>query len=167
MYVGHFGIALAANGRRPKLPLALCLVAATAPDLVMGVLGVLLPALNADAYSHSLIAVAALAVIGALGTGLVRRSGHDGLWIGALVGSHLPADWITSRLSLWTHGPVWGLGLYARPGLDLILELAIVVVGWAIYRRGLPQSARIRTLVFAPLVLLGALQVLWNGLSWH
>ena len=167
MYVGHFAIALTSNGRRPTLPLAFCLVAAMAPDLVMGVLGVLLPAVSVDAYSHSLIAVAALAVAGALATGFVRRSGPDGLWIGALVCSHLPADWITSRLPLWTDGPVWGLGLYARPGLDLVLELALVVVGWAIYRRGLSRSARARGLVFAPLVVLGALQMVWNGLSWR
>lgn len=133
----------------------------------MAVLSMVSPALNVDAYSHSLLAVAGLGISGAVATRFVRQSRDDGLWIGALVISHLPADWITSRLPLWMNGPVWGLGLYARPGVDFVLESALVVTGWAMYRRGLPQGARSRALGFAPLALLVALQVVWNGLSWR
>lgn len=108
MYVGHFALALAVKGRRPKLPLATCLIAATAPDLAMAIMGIFANSTTADAYSHSLIAVVALALIGGMLAWSCQLGTGGALWISALVASHLPADWVTSRLALWPHGPVWG-----------------------------------------------------------
>jgi hypothetical protein len=161
MYVGHFGLALAVKGRRTNLPLAVCLVAATAPDFVM----VLVDLARLNVYSHSLVAVGVLALAGAALTWIYLSSARDACWVGVLVLSHLPADWVTSRLALWPDGPVWGAGLYAHPGIDLILESALAVVGWMIYRHGLPESVAARPLAWAPLGVLLVLQGAWSVMT--
>ena len=167
MVSGHLALGLAANGRRPTLPLGVCLLAACWPDLIMGGLGVAGVATTADAYSHSLPAVVLWAVAAALWVGAAHRNAADGLWTGALVAIHLPSDWVTSRLALWPGGPVWGAGLYAHPVADLLLETALAVGGWALYRTGLPDAARHRWLAWAPLAVLVALQGVWAALSWQ
>jgi len=167
MYVGHFAIALAAKGRRPSLPLVACLIAAMAPDLMMAVVGIATGGAPADAYSHSLAAVAVLAFIGWGGARIYLPASRDALWVVVLVVSHLPADWVTSRLALWPHGPVWGAGLYSRPGIDLAIESVLAVAGWAIYRRSLPRERRRATLAWAPLGVLLVLQGVWFWMSWR
>lgn len=167
MVSGHLAFGLAVSGRRSSLPLGVCLLAACWPDLVLGGLGIAGAASVADMYSHSLPAIVLWALVAALGVGAVRRSAADGLWAGALVVSHLPADWVTSRLALWPDGPVWGMALYAHPLADLGLELALAVGGWMLYRAGLPDAARDRRLAWAPLAVLVALQSVWAVLSWQ
>jgi hypothetical protein len=161
MYIGHFAFALAVNGRRPQLPLATCLIAASAPDLV----AVVIDLTRSGIYSHSLLSVATLALAGGVLTQICRRDARDAFWISGLVISHLPADWVTSRLALWPDGPVWGAELYARPGVDFILESTLAVVGWMMYRRGLPEAAAGRPLAWVPLGVLIALQGGWNVMS--
>ena len=157
MYVGHFALALAVRGWRPRVPLAVCMIAATAPDFVMAFVDLA----HADLYSHSLVTVATLALTGAVLAWIYLSDVWDAAWVGALVLSHLPADWLTSRLALWPHGPVWGAGLYEHPGIDLVLESSLAVAGWVIYRRGLPDAGAARRLVWAPLGVLLALQGAW------
>jgi hypothetical protein len=161
MYIGHFSFALAIRGRRSRLPLGLCLIASVAPDFV----AIVVDLARSDLYSHSLVSVAVLALAGALLSWAYLRDAGDSFWVGALVVSHLPADWLTSRLALWPGGPVWGAELYARPGVDFVLESALAVVGWVIYRRSLPEAAARRPLAWAPLGALLALQAGWNIVS--
>ena len=161
MYIGHFSFALAIKGRRSHLPLLLCLIAVIAPDLV----AIIVDLSGSDIYSHSLVSIATLALAAALLTRIYLGEARDSFWVGALVVSHLPADWLTSRLALWPDGPVWGAELYARPGVDFILESMLAVAGWVVYRRSLPEAAASRPLAWAPLGVLLALQGGWNIVS--
>lgn len=167
MVAGHLAIGLAVDRRRSHLPLAVTLLAAVWPDLVMAAIGFAASGAAADAYSHSLPAFGAWALLLGIATAIAYRDRHAGIWVAALVATHLPADWITSRLALWPGGPQWGMGLYARPGLDLAIEAALAVAAWAIYRRGLPAPVRRSVLAWMPLVVLLALQGIWAGLTWR
>ena len=161
MYIGHFSFALAAKGRRSQLPLLACLIAATAPDL----LAIIVDLAHSNLYSHSLVSVAILALGAGALTKMYIREVRDALWVSALVVSHLPADWVTSRLALWPDGPVWGAELYRHPGVDFVLESSLAVVGWTVYRRGLPHAAAPRALTWVPLGVLFAVQAGWNVVS--
>lgn len=132
MYMGHFAIALGARRRLQSLPMAWLLFACIEPDL-HDALGNLVPALSVGPDTHTLPGACAAAVaVGALTAVFFRRTG---LALGAslLVLSHIAADYLTSRLPLWRHGPVVGLHLYATPWADFLLEACTIVVGLALY----------------------------------
>ena len=58
-----------------------------------------------------------------------------------------------------------GLGLYSRPGWDLVVESLLVVVCWLVYRRSLPLESRRRAIgLLIPLGLIG-MQVVFEALQ--
>ncbi len=153
MITGHLGLALGARAVDPEAPLTWLIVAAMAPDIAdfgLAALGICNPD---GGYTHSLAAVAATAL--ALGAAAFWRSGRrrTALVIGALVVSHLLADYLTGTKALWVGGPVFGLNLYRWPVVDLALEAAVVSAGWWAGRRWgqLPRWAGSR-LVLATLL---------------
>lgn len=135
MITGHLGLALGARAVDPQAPVAWLIVAATAPDIAdlgLAAMGVC----NPDGeYTHSLVAVAATALV--LGAAALWRSRRrrTALVIGALVISHLLADYLTGTKALWVGGPVVGLNIYQWPVADLGLEAAVVTAGWWAGRR--------------------------------
>lgn len=156
MFLGHFALALAGKRAQPTLPLAALLTASALPDLLDPALS--LAGLDGTALTHTGPAAAGLALlVGALGWTLTRRWAA-GILLAALVASHFLADLVTSKLALWSGGPVAGWGLYGRPWINFGLEAALIVAGWALYRTTLPPSRDRHPLVFVMLGVLLALQ---------
>jgi hypothetical protein len=164
MYAGHFGVALAVKGVRREEPLATLVLASVVTDLIVsgtGLAGVSLPrVLN----PHSIPGTAALCLAFGLITFALTRSGRRGLLIGSVVLLHTLADYVTSSLPTWPGGPRVGLFLYRYPAVDLVLECAVILAGWWLYRRGLAARARNSWATWAMLVMLIVCQALFSAL---
>jgi hypothetical protein len=171
MFVGHFGVALAAKRLAPRTSLATLFAASSFIDLVWPVF--LLaglervridpagrPFLRFDfewyPYSHG--AVAVLGWAGAFGVVYLWRTGsrRGALVAGALVASHWLLDVAAHLpdLPLWPGGPRWGLGLWRSTPATLAVELAIFAGGVALYLAGTRATRRAGSWGFAGLVLL-------------
>jgi chromate transport protein ChrA len=77
--------------------------------------------------------------------------------IALMVIFHAVADWLTGLKPTWPGGPMIGLNLYRWPVADFILEAAVVVLGWLLYRLTLPKTtraSRTSSLLLASLLLL-------------
>ncbi len=93
-------------------------------------------------WTHSLLGATILAaVIGAAGA--LRWGRRAGLVLGGVALSHWFLDLIVHRPDLPLlpgMGPVLGLGLWNHPGTAIALELAMVLVGSALYFRSAPRT---------------------------
>jgi hypothetical protein len=140
MMVGHFGIAYgvrALDKREPGscVPLLWLLAAAIAPDLLDGVYALGKVCNPDDVLSHSLPAVAILAVLFGTAAFLHTRNRTTALFVAGMVALHLPPDYITGIKALWPGGPVIGLYIYRWSWLDLIVEVPVIAGGWWMLRR--------------------------------
>jgi hypothetical protein len=160
MYIGHLGLALAAKGMRSTAPLWLLVVATQGCDWVQAVACVAAPAGASAMWSHSIPSVAALAAALWLVSYLRTRDHAIAALTGALSVSHMLGDYVTGLKPTWPGGPMIGLQLYAHPLADLVLETAVLVLGWLFYRRSLPNASRSSRLTWALLLVLGAAQLL-------
>lgn len=152
MFIGHYGVALAAaaHPRAPRLPV---LIAAS--QLVdLGFFTFMLAGVEhmriepgATAmnpmdlyfmpYTHSLLGSAVWALGFALLVGAIMRSAIGGLIAGAVAISHWLLDFVTHRPDLGLLGDFdkVGLGLWDHPAAAMPLEPALVGVGLALYAR--------------------------------
>lgn len=140
MMVGHFGIAygVRALDKREvdeRVPLLWLLAAAVAPDMVDAVYALEKYCNPDQVLSHSIPAVAILAVLFGVGAYLHTRNLTTALIVAGMVMIHLPPDWITGRKGLWAGGPVIGLYIYRWPWLDTLVEIPVIVGGWWMLRR--------------------------------
>jgi len=157
VYAGHAAIAMAVKGLRPRIPLAVLVPVAFAPDWVQWLVG--LRGHQNRIYSHSLVSVAILATVTALVYWAWSRQLGDAGFIWLAYVSHWPADFITGIKPTWPGGPEIGLGLYAYPLADIALEWGVVALCWLVYRASLPpKSRRSRVSWFVPAGLM-AMQV--------
>ncbi|MEJ8821101.1 hypothetical protein WKW80_03490 [Variovorax humicola] len=150
MFIGHFAVALAAKRVTPSTSLGALFAAAQFADLLWPALllaglevaevspqGAVIPLrFISYPYSHSLVAAALAAAL--LGLSWLWWSGSKrAAWvIGALVLSHWVLDLIVHVPDLPllpVGGPRWGLGLWQRPMLALLLELALFAAGAWLY----------------------------------
>lgn len=150
MFVGHFGVALAAKRVAPRTSLATLIAASAFLDLVWPVLllagaervridpgGKPFLRFEFESYpiSHSALLVLCWAV--AFGAVYLWRTGYrtGALVTGALVASHWVLDFSTHLpdLALWPGGPKVGLGLWRSTPATLVIELAIFFAGLAVY----------------------------------
>ena len=158
MITGHLGLAAAARGRWPVVPLPLLLLAALAPDLLdvgYAVAGICSPY---GLYSHTIpIVVLTAAVLGGI-TFLAAGSRAAGLLVAGIVLAHLPLDFVTGRKIYWPGGPLLGLQLYEYPLLDFLVEVPVALGGWWLLRRGGrgPRWATVGAVALALVVLQGA-----------
>ena len=150
MFVGHFGLALAAKRLAPRASLAVLILAAQLADVMWPVLVALgIEHVRIDPgntaftpldfvaypYSHSLL----LLVVWGLILGVLTRTHVGGRaaipLIGGLVVSHWVLDWITHRpdMPLFPGGPRLGLGLWNAVPWTLAVELVMFAVGTWIY----------------------------------
>lgn len=142
MYLGHVGIALGAKGFNPRIALLVLLVATYGPDWVDAGLCV------AGAYdprgmmSHSLAVVGVLSGLALVAYWLARRDLSGALIVAAVLTSHMVLDWVTGLKPTWPGGPTIGLGLYSRPGLNMIIEVTVLLIGVVLYRRSLSNRGR-------------------------
>lgn len=111
-------------------------------------------------WSHSIPVVAALALVLAVVAYLFTGNGGVAVLTGAVTVSHLLADYVTGFKPTWPGGPIIGLQLYSYPLGDLVVEMAVLVAGWLVYRRSLPPESRSHRLSWALLLLLGVAQLL-------
>lgn len=141
MYAGHAGLALVATSRRPRVPIALLVPVAFAPDWIEWLLGALGITQN-PSISHSLVSVLLGAtVIAAAYWGVARSFAAAAIvWLTYL--SHWPADFITAVKPIWPNGPEIGLNLYQHPMVDVVVESLFVLVCWIVYQRSLSADAR-------------------------
>jgi hypothetical protein len=158
MYMGHLGIALGARSARPSVPLWSLICAALLPDLANAVWNLAPIGDRNDFLSHSIPAVLVMAIFVCLLNGIVRRDWRGGAILGALVISHLLADYITSREAAWPGGPVIGAHLYLHHRWDFVVEGAVIIAGWALYRKSLPATKRVAGPLYTMLAILLGVQ---------
>ena len=157
MITGHLGIAAAVRSGWRDTSLLWLLAASVAPDLLdvaYALVGICSPF---GLYSHTVPAVALLAIAVGGAAFVATGSRSTALGAGALVLLHLPADMITGFKYFWPGRPLMGLNLYQRPALDFVLELVIALGGfWMLWRRaGMPRWATLAAAA-AALVLVQA-----------
>ncbi|MDX1531502.1 MAG: hypothetical protein R3362_08245 [Rhodothermales bacterium] len=142
MYVGHVGIALAAKGLRPRLPLALLLVAAFGVDFAeVAVKAVGLDEAVPDPVETLPVALALVVGFGAF-TWALQRDAPAALVVAAVALTHPLGDLLTGTIPPWPGSPEVGLDLFQHRWVDLALEMGLVFAGWGLYCRSLSPAAR-------------------------
>jgi membrane-bound metal-dependent hydrolase YbcI (DUF457 family) len=162
MYIGHVGVALAAKRMRPSIALAALLVATYTPDWVDSGLCLVRVSNPQGMLSHSIPAIALLALVGFAVYALHTRDWAAALLVAGVILSHMLLDWITGDKPTWPGGPMIGLGLYRYPVADFIVEGLLIVIGVALYRPTLPSHT---TPLTDGSIMLGALLVLQLGID--
>jgi hypothetical protein len=158
MYAGHVGFALGAHGIRRAAPLWFLVIASQLPDWVDAgfCLGGLRPSVP-GILSHSIPAVVALGAVAGAIYAIAFRDTAGILVVVTVVVSHAIGDYFTGIKPTWIGGPMIGLELYKKPFIDFILEAAVILGGWLVYRRSLSPDRRSSEPMFT---LLGALLVI-------
>jgi hypothetical protein len=150
MFLGHFGVALAAKRVAPRPSLGTLVLAAQLVDgvwpilLLLGVERVrIVPGLTAASpldfvwypYTHSLVAVLAWAGALAGGYWLLRRDNRGAGWLAALVLSHWALDALSHRRDVptWPGGPLVGGGLWHSLPATIVVEVALLGAGAWLY----------------------------------
>jgi hypothetical protein len=148
MYAGHAALAVFVKSIRPRIPMAVLVPIAFAPDWIDWFLT--FRPMDARMPSHGLISIAIGSTSAALIYWLATRRPVDALWLGLLYVSHWFADLITGLKPTWPGGPDIGLMLYGRPKADVLIEsIVIVCAAWAYQRSIAPASRSRRRLAFA------------------
>ncbi len=142
MYVGHVGAALGAKRMRLSMGLAVLIIGAYAPDLVDAGLCLAGKSNLLEMFSHSIPAVAFLALVAFAGYGIVTRDWSAAGLLAAVVVSHMLLDWITGYKPTWPGGPMIGLELYSHPAADFVAEAVVLAIGAVLYARTIPLRGR-------------------------
>ena len=175
MFVGHFGLALAAKRVAPGTSLGTTILAAQWADgiwpifvllgvervaIVPGVTRVTPLDFTSYPYSHGLVADAGWALAFALVYGTLRRNWRGAAWLAALVLSHWVLDVVAHRpdMPTWPGGPKLGLGLWnSLPG-TLLVEFVLFGVGaWLYATSTTPRDRLGKALLAAFVVVLAVL----------
>jgi membrane-bound metal-dependent hydrolase YbcI (DUF457 family) len=163
VYAGHAALAILAKSKRPRVPVALLVPIAFAPDWIEWVSDWL--GYHNRELSHSLVSVGLGATLVALVYYLSTRARPDAVAVWLTYVSHWPADFITGLKPTWPGGPTVGLFIYARPALDGTIEGVVVLLCWLFYRQSLPRPARNRAVgLLVPLGLI-AMQIAFLATS--
>ena len=151
MFIGHFGIALAAKRAAPRTSLGVLVAAAQLLDLIWPPLvlagiekvriepgNTRFTPLDFESYpwSHSLLMAALWSIVAAAAYWAAKRYRRGALVIGLAVFSHWLLDFITHRpdLPLYPGSRVYaGLGLWNSVPATIIVEGAIFALGVWLY----------------------------------
>ena len=150
MFLGHFGLALAAKKVAPRPSLGTLVLAAQLVDAIwpfMLLLGLeqvrIAPGITAVTpldfvhypYTHSLIAGIVWAALFAGCYHSMRHDTRGAAWIAALVVSHWILDALSHRpdLPTWPGGPLVGMGLWHSLPATLIVEFGLFGGGVLLY----------------------------------
>jgi len=164
MFIGHFGVALAAKAVAPRPSLGTTIMAAQWADGVWPVFVLLgLERVEIDPgvtrvtpldfvsypYTHGLVADIGWAALFALVYGSLRKDWRGAGWLAALVLSHWVLDVVAHRpdMPTWPGGPKLGLGLWYSLAGTLAVEFALFGVGAWLYARAAPARARLGSLL--------------------
>jgi hypothetical protein len=150
MFLGHFGVALAAKKAAPKASLGVLVLGAQFADLlwpILLLLGVehvrivpgLLPASPFDftsyPISHSLVAEFGWGALLGLIYFAFKRDAKSALLVGSLVPTHWVLDFIAHRpdMPVYPGGAKYGLGMWYSVPLTLCVEYVLFGAGIALY----------------------------------
>jgi hypothetical protein len=158
VYAGHAALALVAKRFAPRVPIAVLVPMAFAPDWVQWTIAAAGGPLN-PSLSHSLVSVLIGATVAAAVYWAIARSRWDALVVWLTYVSHWPADFVTAIKALWPNGPAVGLDLYRYPAADVVVESIVVLLCWIVYRRSLASEARTKRIGWLIPVGLLALQI--------
>ena len=164
MFIGHFGVALAARPAAPRASLGTLFFAAEFLDLVWPILLLTgrehvriapgLPISPLDFYdyptSHSLLAVLGWSLLVGAIYFAVRRYRRETWILGWLVLSHWLLDFLVHRpdLPLWPRGPRVGLALWNSVPESVAVELLIFAAGLGLYLAHTRSQDRIGVVAF-------------------
>ena len=170
MFLGHFGLAMAAKKVAPRVSLGTTFLAAQFLDalwpifvlagierfeIVPGITKVNPLEFTSYPWSHSLAMAIVWGVLFAAAYGLMRKRPRDAAILGVLVVSHWLLDWVVHRPDL----PLFpgdrdlhGMGLWNSLAGSLTLELAIFILGILIFLASSNARDRIGTIGFWVLV---------------
>jgi hypothetical protein len=150
MFIGHFGVALAAKKVAPRPSLGTLTLAALLPDGIWPVFLLLdwekveiHPGITAVSpldfvsypYTHSLVAGVFWSTLLGGSYYLLRRDRRGSLWLAALVLSHWVLDFISHGpdMPVGLHGPTVGLGLWYSVPATLAAEYGLLALGAWLY----------------------------------
>jgi hypothetical protein len=165
VYAGHAAIATLVSGKRPQIPIAILVPIAFAPDWIQWTLDLAGAGQTSVFLSHSLVAVAVLAVLCALIYRWRSGSATDAIIVGLTLASHWPLDFITGTKPTWPGGPSVGLMLYSHLGYDAAVESLLVLLCWLVYRSSLTAESRRSWMVWAMPVGLIAMQIFFRAVQ--
>lgn len=154
MIIGHLGVALAARSRWKYPSLAALVAASFTPDLWRLVLALTgMHWTRTNLYSHALPWSALLALFATVVARKRLGNARAALIVGGLIASHIALDFVSGSKPLWEGGPK-GLGLAAVQQLELVLEAALMWVGWRLFRAtGERHILRSRTVLSLAILL--------------
>jgi hypothetical protein len=170
MFLGHFGLGLAAKRASPRTSLGTLWMAAQFLDLIWPIFLLLglervdidpgntvVTPLDFVSYplSHSLLGAAGWAFLFAGVYWLIRRNGVGALMVLLLVLSHWLLDFIVHRpdLPLYPGSHRFGLGLWNSRAATLLVEGVLLFWGLALYRRATRPRDAIGTYSFRTLII--------------
>jgi hypothetical protein len=180
MFLGHFGVALAAKKVAPRTSLGVLVLAAQLADLLWPIFLLLgweqvriAPGITrvtpldfvSYPYSHSLLAQLLWGIaLGGVYFAL-RRDGRGAVMAGLCVPTHWVLDFVAHRpdMPLIPGGARYGLGMWNSLPLTLLLEFAIYGAGIVIYAKSTRAKDRVgiyalwSLLVFLLVVYIGAI----------
>lgn len=150
MFLGHFGVALAAKKAASNTSLGALVFAAQFADLLWPILLLLgieqvriVPGLLAASpfdftsypVSHSLVAELGWGTLLGIIYFSLQRDARSALLLGFLVPSHWVLDFIAHRpdMAIYPGGAKYGLGMWNSLPLTIVVEYAIFAAGIAIY----------------------------------
>jgi len=150
VFLGHFGVALAAKKAAPKTSLGTLVFAAQFADLLWPVLLLLgleqvriVPGLMAVSdfdftsypISHSLVAQLGWGALLGVFYFFIKRDGKSAMLLGALVPTHWVLDFIAHRpdMPILPGGAKYGLGMWNSVPLTICVEYILFAAGLAIY----------------------------------
>jgi hypothetical protein len=170
MFIGHFGVAMAAKRVAPRPSLGTMILAAQWADVIWPLLVLLglervriAPGITevtpldfvSYPYSHSLLADLVWAALFAVVYGSLRKDWRGAVWLAVLVLSHWVLDVVAHRpdMPTWPGGPKLGLGLWNSVPATLFVEFALFGTGASLYARSAPARDRMGSLLFGALVV--------------
>jgi membrane-bound metal-dependent hydrolase YbcI (DUF457 family) len=150
MFIGHFGVAMAAKHVAPAASLGTLVLAAQLADglwpffVLLGLEQVRIdPGITRVVpldfvkfpYTHSLAADIVWAALFALVYGFARKQWRAAAWLALLVLSHWVLDAVSHRpdVPLWPGGPKVGLGLWNSLPATLVVECGLFLLGLYVY----------------------------------
>lgn len=175
MFLGHYGLGLAAKRVAPRTSLGTLWMAAQFLDLIWPIFLLLgIERVNVDPgntvvtpldfasfpFSHSLLAACGWSLLFAGVYWLARRDGAGTFFVGVLVLSHWLLDGLVHRPDLPLYpgsSRMVGLGLWNSWRATLLLEGVIFVWGVAVYRRATRARDAVGTYAFRTLMFFLAL----------
>ncbi|HKS81798.1 MAG TPA: hypothetical protein VJR23_09865 [Candidatus Acidoferrales bacterium] len=170
MFLGHFGIALAARRAAPKASLGTLVLGAQLADLLWPIFLLLgweqvridpgntrVTPMDFVSYpwSHSLVMQIAWGALLAIVYFAIRRDARSALVAGACVPTHWVLDWITHRpdMPIVPGGARYGLGMWNSIPLTLAAEFALFGIGALIYLRATKSRDRTGAIALWALLL--------------